>query len=148
MKWGYTWAEQLGLPECKYLIRWVLWLGKFSVRLHYWKASDDQEYHHDHEWWFHTFVLWGSYTDIDANGNEDTLTMGSHRYRTAEYQHKVKVLRPTITLLVTGLPERVFGFWVNGKFIKARRYFFQYGHHPCIEGEDRVKTKPNNGRTG
>lgn len=140
------WKERLGLPECVYLTRWVLQFKRFSIRLHYWTGSDDQEYYHDHAWWFRTFVLWGGYLDIspgpDGQPVTDTLTFGSTRYREAEYKHKVKIIKPTVTLMITGPDERKFGFWINEKFVVARRYFFQYGHHPCEDGQPRVKTKP------
>lgn len=58
-----TWHQELGDPRCPYLIRWLIDLRLFSIRLHHWVRSDDKRAMHDHSWWFLTFVLAGGYTD-------------------------------------------------------------------------------------
>lgn len=58
-----AWRQELGDPECPYLIRWHIDLRLFSVRLHHWVRSDDKRAMHDHSWWFLTLVLAGGYTD-------------------------------------------------------------------------------------
>lgn len=58
-----AWRQELGDPECPYLIRWLFDPRLFSIRLHHWVRSDDKRAMHDHSWWFLTLVLSGGYTD-------------------------------------------------------------------------------------
>lgn len=123
--------EKLGLPSCPYLIRWRFETPWGSVRLHHWLGPDDDRAFHDHPWWFWTFILHGGYTDRSLAG-DDHLHAGMMRYRPALHQHTV-IPDPqgAWTLLITGPPVRSWGFWLNGKFRKANKWFLTYGHHPC-----------------
>jgi hypothetical protein len=126
-----TWREKLGRPDCPYLIRWVLNLGLFSVRLHHWLGSDDPRAHHDHPWWYLTLVLWGGYVDSFPGGS-DKLGMGSMRFRRSSWIHTVKVNPGGCwTLMLTGPEVRDWGFWVGGKFVRRNKYFFRHGVHEC-----------------
>ena len=120
--------QKLGTPSDPYLIRWVLDFGAFSFRLHHWRHSDDLRYPHDHAWDFLTFILYGSYEDVSPQGNE-TLRAVQITYRKAEHQHSVKVDKSCWTFLITGSEYRKWGFWVNGRFRKRNKYFFEHGHH-------------------
>ena len=76
-----------------------------------------------------TFVLFGSYMDKSPDGDE-LMSAGKIAYRTAEHQHCVKLLsKHCWTFLITGRERRTWGFWVNGKFRKRNKYFFEHGHH-------------------
>lgn len=125
-------GERLGLPSCPYVIRWRVETPLGSVRVHHWLGPDDDRAFHDHPWWFVTVVLRGGYTDRNPAG-EDRLRAGSVRFRPAPYRHTV-IPDPggAWTLLVTGRPLRAWGFWLDGKFRKANKWFLAYGHHPCI----------------
>ncbi len=120
--------DRLGPPGKPYLIRWILDLGLFSIRLHRWLYSDDLRAPHDHPWWFWTLCLWGRYVDL-SEGGEDVVTPGSIRFRRAEHRHSVRVERPAWTILITGPESRIWGFWVQGRFRKRNKYFFEHGHH-------------------
>lgn len=127
----FIWREKLGLPECPYLIRWVADFDWFSIRLHHWIASDDDRAFHDHPWWFLTLVLRGGYTDRSDTG-DDALSFGSIRFRRAQHKHTAVVNQGGCwTLLLCGPESREWGFWVNGKFRKRNKFFFEHGHHPC-----------------
>ena len=69
----------------------------------------------------------------DGTGDkEDHLGPGSIRYRPALHRHTVRTDPGGVwTLIITGPALRQWGFWVNGRFRKANRYFFDHGHHPC-----------------
>ncbi len=125
------WAEKLGLPECPYVIRWRFELPLGSVRVHHWLGPDDDRAYHDHPWWFLTLVIRGGYTDKNPDGDEH-LTAGTVRYRPALHRHTV-VPDPggAWTILLTGRPRRTWGFWLDGRFRKANKWFLAYGHHPC-----------------
>jgi hypothetical protein len=131
MKLGLTWGQKLGLPECPYMRRWVLNMGRFSIRIHHWYSSDDHRAWHDHPWWFWTLVLRGGYTDVSPIGREN-LWAGRWASRPALHRHTVEVWPGGCwTLVITGRPVRKWGFWPNGKFKKANKYFLEHGHHPC-----------------
>lgn len=72
MPW-FTWRQKLGNPECIYAERWILKLpfNLGSIRFHHFLKSDDARAHHDHPWWFVTFVLRGSYVDESTCDNCD-----------------------------------------------------------------------------
>lgn len=111
--------------------RWVLNLGLCSIRLHHWLASDDDRNYHDHPWSFVTFVLKGGYWDATPD-LLDRLNAPCVAFRRAEHRHTVVIDRHGCwTLLLTGPVRRKWGFWVNGKFKKANKYFLEHGHHGC-----------------
>jgi hypothetical protein len=119
--------------------RWVLDFHYFSIRLHHWFKSDDDLYKHDHAWWFYTWVISGSYTDVGSNGTVFR-PRWSLAYWPALHRHTVVVDEPCWTICLCGPEEREFGFWVKDKFVKAKKYFYKYGHHPCEKGGDRKRT--------
>lgn len=121
--------DRLGPGEKTYLERWVLDLGFFTIRLHRWLHSDDLRNPHDHPWWFVTLCLWGRYTDLGSTGI-DRVQPGSIRFRKATHRHSVYVeSKPCWTLVLTGPEQRQWGFWVDGRFRKRNKYFFEWGHH-------------------
>ena len=127
------WAEKIGKSDCPYLIRWVFNFYFFSIRLHHFIRSDDKRYFHDHPWWFIVFVLKGFYVDASEQGI-DRLTAGEIRYRSPIHRHFVIVPKGGVwTLLLTGMHQRNWGFWVNGKLKRPLKYFHKFGHPPCIE---------------
>lgn len=128
---SFEWARPLGLPECPYVIRWMVETPAGSIRLHHWLAPDDDRARHDHPWWFVTFVLRGFYTDCGEEGGTH-MPAGTVKFRPALHRHTV-VPGPDgcWTFLVTGPKRRRWGFWRGSKFIKANKWFSSYGHHPC-----------------
>jgi hypothetical protein len=124
-------CERLGLPTCPYAIRWRIEFPFGALRLHHWLAPDDDRAFHDHPWWFVTLVLRGGYIDRSTSG-DDHVRVGRIRYRPALHRHTV-IPNPggAWTVLVTGPKTRSWGFWLNGKFRKANKWFAKYGHHPC-----------------
>lgn len=126
----FAWNEKLGLPECPYVIRWRFETPVGSLRVHHWLSHDDDRAFHDHPWWFITFVIKGAYSDVSP-GRVDYLRAGSIRYRPALHQHTVYPGTGCWTLLITGRPLRKWGFWWQGKLIRANKWFLSHGHHPC-----------------
>ena len=130
-KWRLAWNEPLGLPECPFVFRWIAETPLMSFRIHHWTGPDDDRAFHDHPWWFWTLVVSGGYTDRNPAGN-DHLGRFSVRFRKAHHRHTViPDDGGAWTILVTGPVSRSWGFWLNGKFRKANKYFLTYGHHPC-----------------
>ena len=144
MKTIFTWKQQLGLPDCPYMDRWIFNGHLFSIRIHHWRASDDDLHYHDHPWWFVTLILSGGYTDVSPEGYEP-MPAGKISFRKALHRHTVEVEQSTWTILLTGPESRVWGFWVNDKFRKYTKYFYTIGHHPCLPGGKRIKTHERRG---
>lgn len=129
-----VWGQDLGIPSCPYLQRWILCLGLFSLRLHRWRASDDERAFHDHPWWFLTLVLRGGYVDVSPSG-EDRLRPGSWRFRPALHRHTVRVdPGGAWTLMLTGPDLRRWGFYARNRFYSVQQYFRKFKHHPCDQG--------------
>ena len=130
-KWWFEWERKLGLPECPYLIRWLVGTPAGSVRLHHWISSDDLRHFHDHPTWFFTLVLRGGYWDINPEGAQ-RMSAGTFAFRPALHKHSVKVDKGGCwTICIFGPEFRDWGFWVNGVFRKANKYFLKHKHHPC-----------------
>lgn len=130
----FEWANPLGRTECPYAYRWRLDFYYFSFRFHYWLASDDTRAYHNHPYNFLTFVLFGRYKDIQPD-YIDTLSTFSMRLRLRAHKHYVKILKPTLTFLITfGKPSR-YSFWDVDTNKKRNRdkYFIERGHPNCYE---------------
>lgn len=131
MKKIITWGQELGLEECPYAKRWILDLHYFSIRMHHFMHSDDPRHLHDHPWWYLTIVIRGGYTDHGEN-EKIHLRAPAVAFRKSSHAHYVDPDEGGAwTILLTGKHKRIWGFWVKGKFKKAYRYFFDYGHPPC-----------------
>ena len=152
----FRWNEPLGVAECPYAYRYVFIFFGFSIRIHKWLRRDDKRYLHNHGWWFLTFVLKGSYTDvslpkiyqndevdkaikegrISRNDVEDreVLKRFTLKYRPANHLHYVEVPKEgCLTILITGRPLQKWGFWVDGKIKRPLKFFHKFGHPPCSE---------------
>jgi len=138
------WKEPLGEPNCPYMVRWVLILFGYSIRLHHWIRSDDKRFFHDHPWNFLTIILKGSYTDVSPSLDlflelqepiKEILKRGDFKFRKAEHKHYVVVPPDGCwTLLFCGKYRRKWGFWIKvNQFFRPLRYFNKYGHPPCSE---------------
>lgn len=133
----FEYKRELGLAECPFLQRTMLDLRLFSIRLHHFRSSDDDRALHDHPWWFFTLILKGGYTDVSDTG--DTVMKRGHLYfRKAHHRHTVQVNPGGVwTLCLMGPKSRTWGFWVDRKdgkgkrFLKANKFFITHGHHQC-----------------
>lgn len=143
---GITWGQWIENQDCPYLRRWVFNFGIGSIRVHHWFSGDDPRYLHDHPWWFLTFVVKGGYTDVtqkspfpeavyvgtDEPRLRDVLRAPAVRFRHSYHAHTVAdVLPGTWTVLLTGKPLRDWGFYTEKGWMRMRKFFRTYGHHPC-----------------
>lgn len=126
------WRHALGLPECPYVYRWMFGHKKVgSIRLHHWLGPDDDRAVHDHPWWFVTWIIKGWYLDSTSDDSE-VLSVGDVVFRPALHRHTVYPGRDGCwTLVITGPVSRSWGFWPNGRFVKANKWFNSRGHHIC-----------------
>jgi hypothetical protein len=101
----------------KYLGRWILYVGGYTLRLHKFYRGDDARAPHDHPWPFWTFPLCegGYFEQTVGEGGQlkaDHVTGWRWHYRPSSYQHIVlNPPKPFYTLVVTGRKERHWGFW-------------------------------------
>lgn len=127
----FVWRQKLGRPECPYIERWVFDFYLFSIRVHHWLSSDDPRHFHDHPWFYYSYVISGAYKDCSPDGTVHRKA-GTLAYFPATHKHTVQLTtKDCWTILFTGREKRDWGFWVNGKFHKRNRYFFDYKHYPC-----------------
>ena len=127
----FIFREKLGTKDCTYLIRWVIDFKLFSVRLHHWLKSDDLRNLHDHPWDFISIVLLGSIIDRTETGDTERGWLSITKFP-AEHKHAAVVKKSCWTLLICGPPRRIWGYWVDGKFRKRNKYYYENSHHnPC-----------------
>lgn len=125
--YSYT---KLGLSKCPYAERWMIDLYFITIRLHHWIASDDLRYPHNHPWWYISCILYGYYIE-HVNDQKIICKVGSIKFYTANHIHKVQILKPCWSLVITGMEVNNWGFFVNNKFRKRNKYFFEHRHHEC-----------------
>lgn len=96
-----------------YLRRWTLirfWGRKLMV--HHIVRPDYAREQHDHPWWFISFIMKGSYTEIT-----DVRTRIHGRFavlfRRATFRHAIRIVSPggAWTLVLRGRVTRLWGFW-------------------------------------
>jgi hypothetical protein len=123
------WREKLGKPECPYLIRYTLILFNYSLRLHHWIRSDDNRYLHDHAGNFISVVLWGEYYNHTENGIFHVIAPSWWRSN-ALTRHYLEIPAQKYgcwTLLLVGRPYNKWGFYVDGKKMRPKKYFKKFG---------------------
>lgn len=142
-QFGLRFNEPVGLPECPYMVRSVLTVFGYSIRLHHWLASDDQRNAHDHPWDYFVVVLWGGKFEIlpSTESNLDVAEWngtGSVKFYRAEHLHTVKITKPCWTLLLTGRQRRDWGFYIPGRkaMMRPLRYFSRFGNPPCDDSHE------------
>lgn len=127
-EWGWEHStvmhkDERGERTIPYLERWILYLGRCTLRLHKFYRPDDDRAPHDHPWWFVTFPLQG-YRELVWIGslthfNEVPALRPS--FRPAVYRHMVTGPEfPVWTFIITGPVKRKWGFW------KTPREFVPY----------------------
>lgn len=160
------WRQRLGKPGDPYLIRWVVDVGRFSVRLHRWLGSDDLRAPHDHAWGFWSILIAGKMWDRTPGqsggytGDRPFLERARRwlrpEYFTAEHRHSVRVgPKGAWSILLTGPEEREWGFWTPRRggpdrgivrFRHRNKYFHTNGHHDGPKAQracDRAEQAPN-----
>lgn len=125
----------IGGKEKPYLLRWyVIPLNRWlNVYYHHFLRSDDDRALHDHPYCFVSWLLRGSYFEIQPDGlwvrNE-----GSIRFRRATARHRIMLQRKfwpypndnpeeaVQTLFITGPRVRDWGFWCPKGFVPWQKF--------------------------
>lgn len=75
-----------------------------SVRLHWFAPCMNDQPEHPHPWWFLTFVLWGGYRDVRADGSVDVVQAPAVRFRRPPHRHTLEAgTRGCWSVVVTGM---------------------------------------------
>lgn len=102
----------------------------FAIKLHWIKKPDPDRDLHDHPWRFWSFVIRGGYKEIVNKfpwlvGQEVERTVNWFNYKDSVTSHRISEVKPgTITLVVTGLKHKRWGFYDKdtGQFVHWRDY--------------------------
>lgn len=93
-----------------YLIRFTILTTKwFSLKLHVIMKSDDDRALHDHPWWFATFILVNGYKEHTKEGTYHRKPLRVYFHK-AHFAHRLELVNPAVTLVVTGTAKREWGF--------------------------------------
>ena len=140
-RFGYS-SETVGLRDCPYLHRKILWLGLWTLRYHVFYSSDEERALHDHPWAFITFPL-NMYLEHYYHETSPTLNGVFLRkvlpwrfhYRSKKFRHRVllpeKAVSPVRTLIFTFPKKGSWGFWKDGEFYHWKKWFGIFGMPPC-----------------
>lgn len=107
-----------GIWRRLYLRRRVLYLWKFTLRLHTFYSGDEGT-PHDHPWWFVTFPLRGYVEEVYGTYymGENCVRPFRFHFRPATYRHVVQESdRPFHTIVISGARSRKWGFWPSKWF--------------------------------
>jgi hypothetical protein len=114
----------------KYLDRWFFALRGRTYRLHKFYRGDDERAPHSHPWPFRTFPL-KSYWEVLGDGTHQLVQAFRWHHRQSSYQHivlgtsakadkrgvKFWTPKPFWTIVVTGVKDRSWGFYPDGKYV-------------------------------
>jgi hypothetical protein len=128
------WKENLGLPECPYLVRWTLVLFGYTIRLHHWIKSDDRRFFHDHSCDLISIVIKGHYYNITPHKYNNNWKVASlvkpwhPRKMKATQQHYLEIPKEGAwTIILCSRPYKKWGFYVNNHMWRPLRYFHKFG---------------------
>lgn len=122
----------------KYLERWIIYVGAFTLRLHKFWSGDDDRAPHDHPFWFVTFPLhsyWERVYDEAQDwpgGRMRLVTAWLPHFRNKNFKHivvgahapnpmgipLVAYRKPFYTLVLSKFIQPNWGFWPEpGRFV-------------------------------
>lgn len=126
-RWDFFWRKSsrflIGAsnPVGPMLERWrLIQTPWFGIYLHHIYREDMDRTPHDHPWEFRSIVLRGGYVEEHHTDIRQRGLVGGHReYRAGQYHlfpladaHRiVHVESGTVTLVLTGRKQRIWGFW-------------------------------------
>ncbi len=109
------------LHFCRWRILETPW---FSVYVHLLCESDSDKHLHNHPWNFISIVLFGKYREqlISYHDGYDSWTNNESkqfipRFRNRNHFHKIEVLEPTISLVITGTRYHDWHYWLSSSRI-------------------------------
>ncbi len=105
-----------------YLVRLTFFdLLGYSLKLHIILRSDRDRELHDHPWTFVTWMLHGGYWEHTEAGRE-WITPGTLRVCASPHPHRLEVVNPAVTLVLTYPREREWGFYTRAGWVPWTKY--------------------------
>lgn len=115
-----------------YMRRWILLTPWGTVRLHHILKSDADPEPHDHPWHFWSILLRGSYVEylyeptVPANHIDTQIRVPFMPRRVAaDTLHRLQLMRPVWTLVITGPKIRDWGFQTDQGWMPWRQFVTQ-----------------------
>ncbi len=103
--------------------RWrILKTPIVSLYYHQIFKTDEDRHAHSHPWNFISLILSGGYWEQDQFGTMKKLLPGNLNYHRAEDFHRLSLLEPTTSLVLTFGKPRSWGYYVNGDIIPNQQY--------------------------
>lgn len=132
-KWFFGWMRggphfRVGDPKAPYMLRWYVlprndWI---NVYIHKFMRDDDDRALHDHPWPSLSILIKGRYVEEYPAGVRTTYTLGSIKYRSAEYAHRIELpWGPAWTLFITGPRVRDWGFHCPKRWVPWQEFVDQ-----------------------
>lgn len=120
-------------PIRDYMKRWILSTPWGTLRLHKIMRSDLDRDMHDHPWDFTSLILSGGYFDHTPEGTK-AYVRGMVNHKKAEDRHRLTLIKPTWTFVVSGPMRRAWGFHTPTGWVYWKNYL-NVNDEPTEQGE-------------
>lgn len=102
--------------------RWrILNLWLFSIYVHKIHCSDQDTHQHSHPWIFFSKILAGGYIE-QRGGRGNLMTPGSWTIMKPTEYHRITVLKPVISFVITGPRIHEWGYMTNSGHVDSVSY--------------------------
>lgn len=135
-KFHFMWALEKEIRSKKgelHFKRWSLlqtpWIDVYLHRIY---KSDKDDHMHDHPWNFSSIILAGGYVEESMKWDWKSghllwqkpriCTTGDVIHHKAEEPHRIKLIRPTLSLVFCGKRRREWGYKVGHNWFSAKDY--------------------------
>ncbi len=88
----------------------------FNIYIHCFYNSDNSIYLHNHPWSFVSFVLIGCLYEVGINKIKK-YRIGSFIFNKKDQFHQIKIIKPVISLAITGPTRYYWRYWLKGNKI-------------------------------
>lgn len=116
-----AYRSDITLGDLVYMHRWTLATRFGSVRFHHILRSDADRHLHDHPFSFITFLLSNGYVE-HLQDRPRWRPRFSVLWRPAEMLHRLELIEPVWTFVITGPVRREWGFMTEDGWIHHTKY--------------------------
>jgi len=110
-----------------YLVRYSIFNCRwFAIKIHNILSSDD-DCLHDHPWRFVTFLMKGSYIEHTPDGKSKKYGRFSLLYRNLNYIHRLEIVEPVWTFVVTFKKKKKWGFFTKNGWVEWFKHSYNDG---------------------
>lgn len=102
--------------------RWrILNVWLFAIYIHKIYRSDEDIHQHSHPWIFFSKILTGGYIE-QRGGRGDLMTQGSWTIMKPKEYHKITVIKPTTSFVITGPRLHKWGYMTSEGHVDSVAY--------------------------